>query len=71
MKPYTAPDGHVARFREERERFRLAWRCDDCVHVVPATLACSLEYPNRTLLEADHYLEAGGNFVFCKYFEVS
>ena len=70
MKPYAAGPGQVEEFRRERERFRLAYRCPDCVHVVPGELRCSLGYPNRTLLVADEYLEEGGQFVFCKYFEV-
>jgi hypothetical protein len=71
VKPYAANPGQLDRFREERTRFRLSYRCPDCVHVVPGTRACSLEYPNRNLLESEHFLQEDGNFVFCKYFEVS
>ena len=71
MKPYQATPEQVDRFRAEAAEHRLEFRCDACIHAVPSTLACSLEYPNRTLLEASEYLEQSGHFVFCKYFEAS
>ena len=70
MKPYPAGPQDVEKFRVERVLCRLAFRCPDCVYVVPSTGACSFEYPNRTLLEADAYLDEVGQFVFCKYFEL-
>lgn len=69
MKPYAATPEQVDRFRAERESFRLAYRCPDCLHVTLDGRRCILEYPNRTLMESEAYLEEGGQFVFCKYFE--
>ncbi|MBM4395779.1 MAG: hypothetical protein FJ087_08820 [Deltaproteobacteria bacterium] len=70
MRPYAASPEEVERFRRERVEFRLVYRCPDCEHFAPGTGKCSLGYPNRTLMEADGYLEIEGAFVFCKYFEV-
>jgi hypothetical protein len=69
VKPYAATPEQVDRFRAEREAFRLAYRCPDCLHVTLDGRRCILEYPNRTLMESEAYLEEGGQFVFCKYFE--
>jgi hypothetical protein len=71
LKPYAATPEQVARYRDDRDRFRLVFRCTDCVHVVPSTRACSFGFPNRDLLEADSHLDEAGYFVFCKYFEVA
>jgi hypothetical protein len=69
LEPYEASPDQVERFRRERTAWSLQYRCPDCVHVDPATMKCTQEYPNRTLLIADGYLESGGCFVFCKHFE--
>ena len=71
MKPYKVSDEDVRRFKEERARFRLLYRCQDCVYHVPGTNECSMGFPNKTLLESERYLEESGQFVFCKYFEVN
>jgi hypothetical protein len=69
LKPYTATPVQIDRFREERRAFRLEYRCPDCLYVMHDSHRCALEYPNRTLLEAEAYLDEVGQFVFCKYFE--
>ncbi len=75
MKPYDATPEQVARFRRERDAFRLRFRCADCVHArsratPEAPPVCTLGYPNDTLMAADSFLERSGQFVFCKYFEL-
>jgi hypothetical protein len=71
MKPYSATPAQAARFREERDAFRLRFRCPDCLHVVPASGACAFAFPNRDLMLAGEYLDERGWFVFCKYFELA
>lgn len=71
MKPYQASPEQVDRFRIESAEHRLEFRCDACIHGIPSTGKCSLEYPNRTLVESADYLEKSGHFVFCKYFEAN
>lgn len=71
MRPYTATAAQVERFRRERAEFRLIYRCPDCEHFARDGGRCSLGYPNRTLMEAEGYLEVEGQFVFCKYFEAA
>ena len=70
MKPFQVGDQKVARFLQERERFKFVYRCPDCVHFDGPAARCSLGYPNRTLMESETFLEHGGRFVFCKYFEL-
>ncbi len=77
MRPYHATPEQVARFRRERDAFRLRYRCTDCVHsrvrVMPGShpaTFCSLGYPNDALMAAEGFLEGSGRFVFCKYFEL-
>ena len=71
MKPFPVSREKAARFVQERERYAFAYRCPSCVHYDVPNTRCSLGYPNRTLMESDTFLESGGEFVFCKYFEAS
>lgn len=71
MKPYYASPGEVDRFKTQRREFQFRYQCLDCVHIRRSDDTCSLEYPNRTLLEAEGFLELEGQFVFCKYFEMA
>lgn len=70
MRPYSVTSEDVKRFKLEREKYRLVYRCNDCVHHVAGTDKCSMDFPNQVLLESERYLEESGQFVFCKYFEV-
>ncbi len=70
MKPYKVSQEDVDRFKEERAKYNLLYRCQDCVHHVPGTSRCSMDFPNKVLLESEKFLEESGEFVFCKYFEV-
>jgi len=71
MKPFAVGDDKVARFLREREQFKFVYRCPACEHFDEPAGSCSLGYPNRTLMESETFLEDGGSFVFCKYFEMS
>lgn len=70
MKPYYAEPEEVEHFKVQRRKFRFCYQCIDCVHMKTSDHTCSLEYPNRALLEAEGFLEMQGQFVFCKYFEL-
>ncbi len=69
----VGPEGRtavIARFREEAARWRLQWRCADCVYVCPSNLRCSLKWPNAALLPADpDVLDSADVPIFCKAFE--
>ncbi|MBL6975993.1 MAG: hypothetical protein ISR64_09705 [Deltaproteobacteria bacterium] len=71
MKPYYASPGEIDRFKAQRNEYRFRYQCPDCVHIRNSDHTCSLEYPNRVLLEAEGFLELEGQFVFCKYFEMA
>lgn len=74
MRPYSATPEQVERFQREREMFGLRYRCPECAHGktrVSGPVFCTLGYPNETLLQAEHFLESNGQFVFCKYFELA
>ncbi|MFO0751461.1 MAG: hypothetical protein U1F43_38205 [Myxococcota bacterium] len=58
------------RFADEVRRYGLRFRCPDCVHVAPTTLKCSLGLPNARFLAHDGGLDAAGELVFCKYYEL-
>jgi len=58
-----------AHFRSEVEKFRFLWRCEDCEHVRPSDLVCSLEFPNWRMFLEVRALDERGVPVFCKYFE--
>ncbi len=59
------------RFREEAERYGLAYRCQQCVHLRPEGVRCALGYPNEMLALGEvRALDGKGMFVFCKDFEL-
>jgi len=70
MKPYFATPEQIDSFKAERKQFMLAYRCPDCLYVSADKLSCSLEYFNCMLMNFEEYFEEGGQFVFCKYFEL-
>jgi len=63
-------DEQRERFAHEAQVFRFKFRCDDCVHVVPSTRACTLGFHNRELRDNQSAFEPDGRYAFCKYFEV-
>ncbi len=71
VKPYVPGPGEHERFARQARDFGLKWLCPDCVHVRASTCTCSLEFRTRDLMEATSFVEARGNFTFCKYFEAS
>ncbi|MBM4354796.1 MAG: hypothetical protein FJ109_13575 [Deltaproteobacteria bacterium] len=59
------------RFREEAERYGLAYRCQQCIHLRPEGVQCALGYPNEMLALGEvRALDEEGRFVFCKDFEL-
>ena len=58
------------RFREETRRYRFRYRCESCAHLVRSLNACSLGYPNDTLVGPVRALQSDGNLTFCKYYEL-
>ena len=64
--------GRTRVFREQAARYGLEYRCDVCVHFLPAPRACSLGYPAH-LLDGDPGLcfTDQGQWRFCKYFELA
>jgi hypothetical protein len=56
-----------ARLREEAERFRLRFACDDCAHFDAPAARCSLEYPAAPRRDA---LERP-DLELCKSFELA
>ncbi len=68
--PYAAQN---ERFRHDVQTFGLCYRCRDCAHLAPVAERCSLGYPRLRLGEAqgpEIGIEATGEYVFCKYFEL-
>lgn len=60
-----------ARFKQEVDRYSLAWRCQQCVHVLQRDHSCTLSYPNAFLAKGEvRALDENGGFVFCKDFEL-
>jgi len=71
MKPYYANPSEVECFKRQRILYSFGYQCSDCVHMKTSSSTCSLEYPNTDLMNAEGFLEEEGQFVFCKYFELS
>jgi len=71
VKPYSPGPGECERFAEQAEALNFRWRCPDCVHVVPSACLCSLEFRTADLMNATTFVDARGNFTFCKYFEAA
>ena len=57
-----------ARLREEAQRFRLRFTCEDCVHFAADRRACANGYPTNAHLDVD--LERRESLEFCKEFEL-
>lgn len=59
-----------AEFRQEAERFRLAFTCEGCAHFCPDREACAIQYPTEPHRERQVEALADGERVFfCKMFE--
>lgn len=71
MKKFRIPSITREDFRREVEIFNLKFRCTDCAHADREDLSCTFEYPNEELLTSDEFLDNSGEFIFCKYFELS
>lgn len=56
------------RLRDEARRYRLAFACSDCAHVIPESQGCSLGFPSEPHRSAD--LEGRSEVIFCKAFEL-
>jgi hypothetical protein len=57
------------RFREQRERFRLRFTCEDCTLFDDRTEQCAHGYPTAEHRDA-HYRDPDALVVFCKHFEL-
>jgi hypothetical protein len=57
-------------FREEAERFRLVYACEDCAQFCESRETCAIQYPTAPH-RAAHIasLENGDRLHFCKMFE--
>ena len=58
-----------ARFREQRERYRLRFTCEDCALFDDVKETCAHGYPTREHRDA-HYQDEAAPVVFCKHFEL-
>lgn len=54
-----------ALFRDEAERFRLRWNCEDCAHFAPASQSCVHGFPVERHLRA-RYDDPEADLLFCK-----
>jgi len=70
VKPVYPTGQERDRFKDDCLAFKLAWKCDRCVHIVPTTGRCGLEYPNTELQQAESFETPRGTYVFCKHFEL-
>jgi hypothetical protein len=57
------------RLRDEANRFRLRFGCEDCAHFAPESARCGNGYPTRPHLGVD--LGRVQTLEFCKEFEVA
>lgn len=69
MKAHFPNPDELARFADERLRFKLQYQCTDCIHENPDTGLCSLYFPNDDLMGIEGYAGRRGEFLFCKTFE--
>ncbi|GMV41504.1 MAG: hypothetical protein AMXMBFR64_32200 [Myxococcales bacterium] len=70
--PRAAVDPVNTRFRLERDRYDLRYRCEDCEHYDPVGDRCSQGWPKEHFGDGPHRCrDADGAFVFCKYFELN
>jgi hypothetical protein len=58
-----------ARFREQRERFRLRFNCEHCSLFDERKETCAHGYPTTEHREA-YYRDETVRLVFCKHFEL-
>lgn len=57
-------------FREEAERYRLAFTCEACLHFCPERATCAIQYPpDPHRAERAASLADGERLYFCKMFE--
>jgi hypothetical protein len=59
-----------ARFREQRERFRLRFTCEHCAQFDDVKETCAHGYPTAAHREAV-YDDPDAPLVFCKHFELA
>jgi hypothetical protein len=62
-------DEQDERFREQRERFRLKWNCEDCV-LFDLELGCAHGYPTHRHRES-RYEDPTAALLFCKDFKLT
>lgn len=70
MKRFSIAGYSGSDFMQEVKKFNMKFRCTDCIHSIPPSNECSLEFPNDELLKIHHYISESGEFIFCKYFEL-
>lgn len=58
-----------AKFREQRERFRLRFTCEHCALFDDENAKCAHGYPTTEHREA-RYQDPSARIVFCKHFEL-
>jgi hypothetical protein len=58
-----------ARFREQREQFRLKWNCEDCVLFDPEE-GCAHGFPTHRHRKS-RYDDPTATLLFCKDFELT
>ncbi len=57
-----------ARFREQRQRFKLKWTCEDCVLFDPDA-GCAHGFPTHRHRNS-RYEDPSADLLFCKDFEL-
>lgn len=58
-----------ARFREQRERFKLRWNCEDCV-LFDLASGCAHGFPTHRHRKS-RYDDFAADLLFCKDFELA
>lgn len=58
-----------ARFREQRERYRLRFTCEHCALFDDRNEVCAHGFPTAEHRDA-HYEDETAKLVFCKHFEL-
>jgi hypothetical protein len=59
-----------AKFREQRERYRLRFTCEHCALFDEIAQTCAHGYPTAPHRDA-HYDDESAPVVFCKHFELA
>lgn len=58
------------RFRQEAEKYRFAFRCEDCAHFCNQREACAIQYPTAPHRAAEiERLADEDRLYFCKMYE--